>query len=251
MSKFNELIVDIKAESWKIFIQHMVNISALCKDPLKVEFKKDIIRIYSVVKSGSTFMAFKDIIMDNIFKVDEDFSWIIFNPNEVKKLFAELTTGELKLKFLIRSDIQCMYKLIASDEKFEVQILGGDPKIVSTIPMKAIDEKLEEDSLFETTLGEDILKKIQNLSKTKSESDGDKLTDVISIEFLNNDVIFGDSRWKIKLGKTTNSDEQFFFKKTYLLKTLNKSINVEVYDKFLIIKDNPYRILVVLELNSK
>jgi hypothetical protein len=107
---------------------------------------------------------------------------------------------------------------------------------------EASDPKLQID------LDEDLLKKLQNLNKTKNFNIEDKLSDVVSVEIRDGVVYFMDSRYEIKLINTDLSDDVFYFKKAFLTKNKTKNIRLKFYDKFLLIEDDVYNILVVLEI---
>lgn len=247
------------SDMWNNFLSIIVDVSNLGQsyNDVKIILDSNKIRIYSIIKSGQRFIAYKDITLNTkdffIDKIDEEFHWIIYKPVEFKKLFEQLDKKSLiNIRWgLSMGDIRYLNFLEARDEKIKLSYRGGDKNLVSHVPVESISEKLNlSPKILKVKLDEEMLKKVQNLSKTTNSTKDDKLIDVISVEIDDNEVFLCDSRWKLKICDTTLSNRIFYFKKSFLKKCKNKEIEIQFYDRFMLLIDDVYNSLIVLELGE-
>ncbi len=249
---FLEIEAEIKSKDWDVFLANIKGVATLGKE-VRIDFFPDIIHIYSLIRTGNTFLVFKDITMSPMFEVETEFSYIMHNVSENLKQFPQLnknSSTNIRFKATIGLTHSVLIFGQLNNDTLEIKIQGGDKSLVNKIPLDAVNSKFIEDPILEYYASAEILKQIQDLSKTKSSIANDKLGDVICVEIQDGNVYLSDSRWKIKITTSNQPDQQFFFKKSFLNKTINKEVNLKFYDKFLIIEDTPYRVIVVLELND-
>ena len=159
--------------------------------------------------------------------------------NDIIELVFTLTQGE---PYYVNM-------LTATDGELTLKQQGGMKTLMKEIPLQSYNNQTESDEpKLHIELNDELLKKIQNLNKTKNSNSDDKLSDVVSVEIREGVVYFRDSRYEIKLVNTDLPDDVFYFKKAFLTKNKTKNINLKFYERFLLIEDDVYNILVVLEI---
>jgi len=261
MAKTSEISFNITSDNLLKIISVLKDLSTIDEKAL-IKFDKKNILIYSLIGEGKSINVFKSFSFktDEILEIDDFSDTIDFISKDIKSMYRNLQimndlnkdiSGKIyydQLGDKFYSD-RLFFKL---DSKLKLNFYGGDPlsfnSNISSVQIKKLTNI--DDSEFNFRLKSDDFNNIKKLSNTSKDSD------VFYMNTFEKDdkyyISIGESSWDLVLDEI---DKQIIktlsFPKKYL-KSITMSddlLNVYVFDRFLMIRDEQSNLLISTEIS--
>lgn len=231
------------------------NLKDLCKidNMIKIKFDKEHVLFYSKAGIGNNILCFKSFIYDieDFIAPDDEYivmDFIILNGSNFVKnlelLVAKDTEIQGKLSYREGDRIASMFYI--NDDKLKFNFVTGDYKQIKDIPKTDIENKMNpEYANFSFTISKEELNQVKKLS-------GQNKSETVSMRIRKGVLEFYDTRWAIHVADLpTMDDEEWSFNNKYL-KSINvtDSIEIHMFDQFLLFKENNIALMIGLELSE-
>lgn len=218
---------------------------------IKIKFDKNHVLFYARAGTDNAISAFKSflypiadfIIMDEYFVMD----FIILNGLNFVKNLELFVKGddEIQGKLLYKEKDKVASMFYLSNGKLNFNFVTGDYTQIKDITKEQVEQKMDPSlANFSFTMTDDQFNQIKKLvSLNKSED--------ISIRIKKNKLEFFDKRWTLKICDIDQPDEIWSFGNKYLksIEATNEIV-INMFDQFLLIKDNNISLMIGLELSD-
>lgn len=218
---------------------------------IKIKMDEEDVLFYSRAGNDMTIPAFKSFLypLDKFITTAEPkiLDFIVLNGSNFVKnnlLFLDKDNA-INGKLLHHNNAKVAAQMLLSNGKLNFNFISGDYTQIKDITKQQIEERMDPSlSNFSFTLDGDTfneIKKLVNLNKSE----------VINIRVKNGKLEFYDKRWSLKVADVTVDDDMWTFNNKYL-KSIDPSeeIKINMFDQFLLIKDNNVNLMIGLELSS-
>jgi hypothetical protein len=218
---------------------------------VKVKLDEDDVLFYSRAGTDMTIPAFKSFQypIANFIRTLEPqvLDFIVLNGSNFVKncaLFLD-KDEEIAGKLMYNQNAKVANQLYLTNEKLNFNFISGDYTQIKDITKTQIAERMNPDnSNFSFTMSGDVFAEIKKLvTLNKSE--------VINIRTKKGKLEFYDKRWSLKVADVQVDDDLWTFNNKYL-KSIDASdeIKINMFDQFLLIKENNVNLMIGLELSS-
>lgn len=218
---------------------------------VKVKLDEEDVLFYSRAGTDMTIPAFKSFQypLADFIKVDDPqiLDFIVLNGgNFVKNCALFLDKDEDIIgKLTYSPSAKVANQIYLSNGKLNFNFISGDYTQIKDITKTQIAERMDPNlSNFSFTMSGDTfseIKKLVNLNKSE----------VINIRTKKGKLEFYDKRWSLKVADVDVADDLWTFNNKYL-KSIDPSdeIKINMFDQFLLIKENNINLMIGLELSS-
>lgn len=219
-----------------------------------LKINNDNILLYSIVGEKMNVNAFKSFI----FKTDEVFSFSDQLPKEIRFIIINGSKFESVLKNYLdyNETINCEFfmnddtyadNLKLKNSKLKLSVSGGDLRgMNTTIDIEKINKTLNKDNIdFKFVLDKNSYAKIKKIASIDTEND------ILTLNIINNKLTIGESNWDLEMCEIEHEDLTITFPKKYFksITFTEDSINVYVFDTFLLIDNKNTNLLIALEMS--
>ena len=254
-SKLNSFNFSIENTNFESFVKKISELTKL-GEMVKIKFDADgQMLMYSVSAKSiqAPIHAFKGYLsdIDSVIKAkssvpDTGLNFILLTPkNFVKsvKLFGDETvTGVIKY----RPDKKDAHEMVMSSGKLKLNFVGGDPTLIRDLTRQQIEVLSDADNAdFSFSIGKDDLLTIKKLSAASVGND------IVNFYVRDNVLSVGDSKWNLEIGACNQPDTKLTMNKKYFSSIENlDTIDVNVYERFIVITTNETLLMISLELDE-
>jgi hypothetical protein len=236
----------------KFFLDKVHDLLSIDNEIL-IKINKDKTLLYSIVGEKMNVNAFKSFI----YNTNELFSF----DNDLEKEIRFIVTGGKKfedtLKHYIDYDEEINCELFMNDDTYadnfklknttlNLSIGGGDIRgMNTTIDIEKINSTLNKDNIdFKFILDKNSFAKIKKIGAVDNEND------ILYLHIKDNKISIGEGNWDLKISDVEHEDTSISFPKKYFksITFTEETINVYVFDTFLLIDNNNTSLLIALEL---
>lgn len=244
------LTLNLNVDKFNLFISYIKELSLL-DSTIVINIDNDDFILYSFIgKDINDIHSFKIILDKNVKffnKIIDD--KIVFIVKDGKKFVKNLQNfvdydNDIKLKISYNKE-DCISNYInISNDKLKLKEISGDPFVISkTITKKDIDFLLNKDnSSLNFKINNIDFKKIKNMSNIEITND------ILNINIVKNELFIGENKWQLKIIDIDYKDLSISFPKKYF-KNLNikEDIDVHIFDNYILLSDNSFYLMIVLE----
>lgn len=221
---------------------------------IKIKIDHDNILFYSKAGTMHSIKAFKSFIYnyDDLIESDEKIvmDFIILNgKNFVDNLSLMLKKeGVVAGKLSYNEGAKCGNILHLSNGTMKFKFISGDYTQIKDISKNEIDLKMNPDNAnFNFSIDKETFTDIKKLSKMNK-------SEIINFKTKKNKVSFFDKKWNVHVDEITDEevdDNTYTFNNKYIQSiNLADEIVVNVFDTFILIKDDFVTLLIGLELSD-
>lgn len=255
MNKLNNYKFEIEESNFDSFVG---NISELSKLGDMVKFKLDTdgyMLMYSVnaKNTQSPIHAFKGIIteIDKMFSPKSDMpdtglNFLMLNPKTFVKNVKLFDTDNIAGVFKYREDKTDAHEMTIHSGKLKLNFVGGDPTIMKDLSRKQIESLINPDNAeFTFDIEKGDLIKIKKLSTSSVGND------IVNFIIKDSILTVGDSKWNLEIGSCNYADKKLTINKKHLnsIENMDK-VNINVYDRFIVISNEKTMLMISLELDD-
>lgn len=240
---------DINIDNFKNILDILKDLTKI-DDVIKIKFDKDEVLFYSRNGIGQNIHAFKSFILPlNDFIITDNIPNIDFVIINAKKFVSNLTifTNKENIKGIIKydEDTNIAETFTLFEDKLKINFISGDYKIIKDITKYDIRSKMDPQlSNFSFNLEYSVLNEIKKLTRLNA-------SETTNLEVKDGTVYFTEPRWKYDIDNI-NTDDCFYSFQSKYLKSINIDgvITVNVFDHFLLFKEDDVVLMIGFELDS-
>lgn len=222
-------------------------------DEILFKINNDKTLFYSVVGEKKNVNAFKSFI----FETNEVFSFENPLPNEIRYIITNGNKFESTIKNYLDyvEDVKCEFfmnddtyadNFKFKNSKLKLSVNGGDLRGMNTnIDIDKINKTLDKDNIdFKFILDKTSFLKIKKIGAVDNEND------ILTLDIIDNELTIGEGSWNLKICDIIHDDMSISFPKKFFksITFTEDSINVYVFDTFLLIDNKNTTLLIALEL---
>jgi hypothetical protein len=230
---------------------------------IMMRISEDEILLYSILTVGSNIHAFKSVVLETDEYVDykgesESVDIVISDGVTLVKQMKHLEIVDLEgnkskpIKWQIEyhefKGANLGVKHTIKNGNYKITVVAGSPRAIASLNKDKIKLLYDESRVSWTVnVHGKTVDKIKSLAAIFNDED------VVSMEVLNNNVVFseiGNGQWSLAVGKVdVVSLKQYRFRKKYLNNINRKSedIKMSVYPKFIMFSDNVSNLIIGYE----
>lgn len=209
--------------------------------------------LYCVVGERSSVNAFKSFIFNTqeiftfIDTLEKEIRFIITNGKKFETTLKNFTDykEEIFCEFFMNDDVYAD-NLKLKNTILRTSMSGGDVRgMNTTIDIEKINKTIDKDNIdFKFSLTKDTHDKIKKLSSIDTEND------IFTLNIIDNVITIGEKNWDIKICDIEHEDLVISFPKKYFksITYTEDSIEIFVFDTFLLVDNSNTNLLIALEL---
>jgi hypothetical protein len=222
-------------------------------DEILIKVKNDNILLYSIVGEKMNVNAFKSFIFktSDVFsfktELSKEIRFIVTNGKKFESVLNQLSdyNQDINCEFFMNDDTYAdNFKLRNSVLKLSVN--GGDVRGMNTsIDIDKINSTLNKDNIdFEFKLDKSSYLKIKKIASIDNEND------ILTLSINDKSLTIGENNWDLKICDIEHDNLIINFPKKYFksITYTEDTINVYVFDTFLLIDNSNTSLLIALEL---
>ena len=219
-----------------------------------LKINKDKTLLYSIVGEKMSVNAFKSFIYNTneLFTFDDELEkeirFIITKGSKFENVLKNYMDYDenIKCEFFMNDDTYAdNFKL--SNSKLNLNIGGGDIRgMNTTIDIEKINSTLNKDNIdFQFILDKNSYAKIKKIGAIDNEND------ILYLHIKDNKISIGEGGWDLKIDEVEHEDLSISFPKKYFksITFTEDTINIYVFDTFLLVDNKNTNLLIALELS--
>lgn len=236
----------------KFFAEKIHDLLAI-DDEILLKIDKENILLYSIVGEKMSVNAFKSFI----YKTEEVFTFETELDKEIRYIITNGKKFESSLKnfYDYGEDLKC--ELYMNDDtyadnfkfkssKLKLSFNGGDLRAINTsIDIEKINKTIDKNNIdFKFALDLNSFTKIKKIMAIDLDND------ILTLNIIDNVLKIGENNWDLKICDVEHDDLSITFPKKYFksITFTEETIDVFVFDTFILIDNQNTNLLIALEL---
>lgn len=252
-----KLSLKLNKKNFTDLVSKIQDLSSI-EDVVKLKINKDNILMYSLVANNATTLALKNYLVETTdyienFQKDEMFDLVITSASKfVKNLKIFNPDSNIKLDIVYKAttdDENVMHIRSAqfSDGKVKISCIGGEEHKIRDINAHTLNNRLDvKNSRWNFKIKKEDFGDIKKLSQINNEEK------ILNINVNKERVTVSEnSKWEIHIDTISYKDTNLIFGKKYLsnINADDEYINFNIFDTFILIKDNISNLMLSFEQN--
>lgn len=254
-SKLNSFNFGIERVNFLPFVKKISELAKL-GDMVKMKFDSDGYTLMYTVNSKniqSPIHAFKGIIAETNTIVlpknsvpDTGLDFILLNPKTFVKNVNLFGDEDISGAFKYRPDKKDSHELTISCGKLKLNFTGGDPLLMKDLTRERVEMLIDPSNAdFDFNIEKDDLVKIKKLSAASTG------VEIVNFYIREGVLSVGDSKWNLELGECKQPNTKLTMNKKHLNSIENMdTVNINVYERFIVVTNDTTLLMISLELDE-